>query len=494
MSFSLPIDSAVLVVSAMLVAGVLFVGFSSRLRIPASVVSLCLGMAVGSDLLGLIYLDDARLVRDVAVIALVVILFEGGLTTKPGALRSGGVPGFVLSNLGVLITAGVVAAGVHLLLDTDWTTALVIGAVVSSTDAAVVFDLLRKAPLPPRVAATLEVESGANDPFAILLTVGVLESLSEVPSAGEWLAFGAAQLLGGLAIGAAVGLAGTWLLHQELRVEGFYPLLALGMAGAAYGSAAAIGGSGFLAVYVAGLIIGAQEHRHRRAIRTFHTSLANGADIGMFLLLGLLVFPTRLPDVALPGLVVAALLVFVARPVAVTLCTWPFRFGWRERAVMSWAGLRGAVPIVLATFPATFGFEGGEGVFDVVFFVVVTSVLIQGTTVVPLVKRFGLASRRPAWRSLVEVLPLTDSAFDLAEVEVAADLPLVGRALSGLRPPPGLRVLAVVRGSRVMLPDGGFVVEAGDLMVLALDREEVEAFDLSDWIQTAGAEDEVPLQ
>lgn len=471
----------------MLIAGVLFVGLSSRLPIPASVLSLGLGMVVGSDILNLIYLDDAELVRNVAVVALVVILFEGGLTTKPGALRQGGIPGFVLSNVGVVITAGVVALGVRVLLDTDWSTALVIGAVVSSTDAAAVFDLLRKAPVPPKVAATLEVESGGNDPFAILLTVGILESLSGVPSVGEWLVFGATQLFGGIIVGGGIGVVGARLLHRELRVEGFYPLLALGLAGAAYGLAAAVGGSGFLAVYIAGLVIGAQEHRHRRAIRMFHTSLANGADIALFLLLGLLVFPSRLPEVAVASLAVAAVLVFVARPLAVFLCTAPFRFGWRQRLVLSWAGLRGAVPIVLATFPATFGFEQGGLIFDVVFFVVLTSVLLQGTTVVPLVRRLGLASERPGWRSLVEVLPLDDAGFDLAEIEVAADLPIVGQPLRMLAPPDGLRVLAVVRGGRVSLPGGDFVMQAGDLMVLAIDREKEDTFDLSDWIQTAGA-------
>jgi potassium/hydrogen antiporter len=485
--FELPIDSVVLTASALLVAGVLIAGTSSRFPIPASILSLGLGMVVGSDLLGWIYLDDAELVRDVAVIALVVILFEGGLTTKPGALRQGGPVGFLLSNLGVVVTAGLVALGVRALLSTDWPTALVIGAVVSSTDAAAVFDLLRKAPLPRRVAGILEVESGANDPFAILLTIGILESLNGGPSVTDWFVFGASQLLGGLVMGLAVGLTGARVMRLELRAEGFYPLMALGLAGTAYGLAAVVGGSGFLAVYVAGLVIGAQEHRHRRSIRGFHTSLASGADIALFLLLGLLVFPSRLPAVALPALAVAAVLVFVARPVAVFVCTLPFGLEWREKAVLAWGGLRGAVPIVLATFPAAYGFPQGEVIFDVVFFVVLTSVLVQGTTMVPLVRRLGMAEARPAWRSVAEVLPLTDSEFDLAEVEIPADLPIVGKPLAEAGAPDGVRVLAVVRDHRVLMPTGGFVIAADDVVVLAIDREQARSFDLAGWIQDAGS-------
>ena len=222
-------------------------------------------MVVGSDVLGWVNVDDAALVRDISIVAVVVILFEGGLTTKPSALREAGLPGFLLSNLGVVITAAITGLGVHYGVGLDWETSLIVGAVVSSTDAAVVFDLLRRAPLPKRLGAILEVESGANDPFAILLTIGLVEFFTGgAVTPAEVVVFGAAQLFGGLLAGGLVGWMGSLLLRLPLRSQALYPLLATGVAALAYGAATWICGSGFLAVYVTGLGqgAGARERRH----------------------------------------------------------------------------------------------------------------------------------------------------------------------------------------------------------------------------------------
>jgi cell volume regulation protein A len=334
-----PVDGLILVAAGLMVIGVLFVGTSEKLRVPAALISLAIGIVFGSDVLGVVDLDDMALVRDLSVVALMIILFEGGLTTKPSVLRESGIPGFVLANVGVLVTAGVTAAGIQLLFRPGWETALIIGAVVASTDAAVVFDLVRRTPIPKRLAGILEVESGVNDPFAILLTIGLIEMSRSQPSAGDWLLLGALQLVGGLAIGLLGGWIGTRLLRTRLRSSGLYPLLALGMAGLTFAAASSLSSSGFLAVYVCGLMIGALAPRHRRSIRGFHSSLANGADIALFLLLGLLVFPSELPAVAGRGLAVIAILL-VARPIAVALPMFPFGVTWRELVLLSWAGLR----------------------------------------------------------------------------------------------------------------------------------------------------------
>lgn len=465
----------------MLTVGVLVVGVSERLRLPAALLSLGIGMLVGSDGLGLVHLDDAALVRDISVIALIVILFEGGLTTKPSALRETGWPALSLATFGVVITAGVTAFGVQLLLDTDWETALLLGAVVASTDAAVVFDLLRRAPLPRRLAGILEVESGANDPIAIVMVIGLVETARSAPSAGDWLLFGISQLGGGILIGLAMGWVGSRLLRSRLRSQGLYPLLATGLAGLTYAVAASLSASGFLAVYVCGLMVGALVPRHRRVIRSFHASLANGADIALFLLLGLQVFPTRLMAVAVPALALTAILVLVARPLAVVVSLLPFRLPWREQALLSWAGLRGAVPIVLATFPATAGIPAGETIFDIVFFVVVTSTLIQGTTVVPLAERLGLTVDHPAWQSIAEALPLEGVDVDLVEIVVTGDLPLVGARLADMPPGHGIQVTTVVRGHRVLIASGETTFAEGDLIMLAIDRERVGLEDATAW-------------
>jgi cell volume regulation protein A len=481
-TFGLPVDSIVFFAAALLLLGVLVVGLSDRLRFPAALLSLGLGMLFGSDGLGLVDVDDYALVRNLSVVALIVILFEGGLTTKPSALRESGLPGFALSTIGVLITGGVTAVGVELVFGLGWQTSLLMGAVVASTDAAVVFDLVRRAPLPRRVAGILEVESGANDPFAIVLTISLLTSLEGVDAGvGSWIWFGFWQLTGGLLVGLSVGFASRWILGLNLRSVGLYPIVAAGLAGLAYGTAALLSASGFLAVYVAGLVIGATVPRRRRLIRSFHASLANAADIGLFLLLGLLVFPSQLPAVALPALGVSAVLVLIARPLAVVTSMLPFRLPWQEQAILSWAGLRGAVPIVLATFPATAGIAEGQTIFNVVFFVVVTSTLIQGTTTVPLVRRLGLATEAPAWQSVAEALPVDVADIDLIEVEVTSDLVIAGKPLRDHPPGPGILVIALLRDGETHVPTGETTISSGDVLVLSIDDASVELTDVTAW-------------
>jgi cell volume regulation protein A len=482
MSVGFPIDSTLLLVGLLLVGGVLVAGFSDRLRVPGSLLFLGLGMLVGDDALGLVSFSDAALAQNLGAGALIVILFEGGLTTKPTDLRRGGLPGFVLSNLGVLITAAVTAAALVLLLDVTWRTGLLFGAIVGSTDAAAVFDLLRRAPLPRRVAATLEVESGANDPFAVILTIGILSSAEGGVTWQEWLAFGSAQLFGGLAIGAVVGLAGVVLLRRaSLRAYGLYPVMAFAIAAVAYGAGAVIGASGFLAVYLCGIAIGTFVPRHRRVIRSFATSLANTADIGLFLLLGLLVFPSELPEVVVPALAVTAVLLFVARPIGVGICLTPFGFSWREQLVTSWAGLRGAVPIVLATFPFTAGYPAGATIFNVVFFVVLVSVALQGATVVPLVRRLGLATPRAAWENLAEVLPLDGLEADLVELTVTEGMAIVGCRLREADVPEGMLVTTVLRGHRMIVPTGATQLLAGDLALVSVSTEGDSAALVTEW-------------
>ncbi|MGH8942257.1 MAG: potassium/proton antiporter [Acidimicrobiia bacterium] len=477
----LPVESVLLVAAGLMVIGVLIVGASDRLRVPAALLSLGIGILFGSDVLGLVEVSDMAMVRDISVIALMIILFEGGLTTKPSVLRESGVPGFVLANVGVLVTAGVVATGWQLLFDTGWETALIIGAVVASTDAAVVFDVVRRTPIPKRLAGILEIESGVNDPFAILLTIGLIEVTRSSPGIEDWLVFGARQLFGGIAVGLLGGWIGSRLLRLRLRSSGLYPLLALAMAGLTFAVASYIGSSGFLAVYICGLMIGALAPRHRRVVRSFHASLANGADIALFLLLGLLVFPAELPGVAIPALAVTAILLLFGRPLSVVLAMLPFRLSWKEMTFLSWAGLRGALPIVLATFPATAGVAAGETIFNLVFFVVVVSALLQGTTIGPLAKRLGLVVDRPAWQSIAEAVELEDVDVDLIEIEVTDDLALVGTRLSENPPPEGMLITTMIRDHRAAIPTPDTVFASGDFLMVAVNSGHDRVREVTAW-------------
>lgn len=493
MQSALSVDPLLLIGSVLALSAVfisaLMTQRATRLRLPGALLFLALGMLVGDDGFGLVNLNDAELVQNVGVIALLFILLEGGLTTKPTDLRLAAVPGLLLSTAGVALTATITAFGVWLLLDVDVVTAGLIGAVVGSTDAAAVFSMMRTTPLPRRVAALLRVESGSNDPIAVMLTVGLLTTYEQGASAGEWAWFALLQLVGGGIVGVLVGLLATALLRRlPLAIEGLYPITVAAFGGLAYGAATAIGASGFIAVYVAGVVVGALLPRQRLIILGFHEALANAAEIGLFLLLGLLVFPSELPAVAIPALGVAAVLTFVARPAAVWLCTLGQDYRWPERTILSVGGLKGAVPIVLATFPLTAGIEDASLIFNVVFFVVLVSVLVQGTALLPTVRRLGLEEPQPAWSPIAEAMPLAGIEVDLIELHVTGDLAVTGRPLAKVGVPHGSIVTAVVRRDAVIVPSGSTELQVGDVLLITTQRDQDAVQRLTAW---ARGEDQV---
>ncbi|WP_407317019.1 potassium/proton antiporter [Isoptericola halotolerans] len=481
MTADLPADVWILAAGALLVAAILAAGFAGKVRIPGLLLFLVLGMLVADDGLGLVRLSDVELAQTLGTVALLLILFEGGLTTKPGDVRRAAGPALALATAGVVVTAAVVALAGWWLLDLDPLTAMLIGAVVSSTDAAAVFAVLRRSPLPRRMSALLEVESGANDPVAIMLTVGLVATFTGTPEPADWVVFGVTQVVGGIVAGAVVGLAGSWTLSRAaLGPTGVYPVLALGVAGLAYGAAALVGGSGFLAVYLAGLVVGARVTLHRREIRTFHEGLSNTAEVGLFLLLGMLVFPSELPPVAGTAVLVAVVLVLVARPLAVGLCLVWFGYTWREIAFVSWVGLRGAVPIVLATFPAVAGYPEGALIFNVVFFVVLASAAVQGVSIRSVARFLGIAAAVHDLAPVASGRPLAGTATELFEVPVRPDLALVGRRAVDVEPPCG-RITAVVRDQETLLPHDPVELRAGDVLLLVVPRRPDAARQVTAW-------------
>ena len=382
----------ILVAGALMIAGIAASLAADRLRLPGLVLFLGLGMAIGSDGTGWIDFTDYELARTIGVVALALILFEGGLTTSFGEIRSVAAPALSLAFVGTLVTALTAGVAATWLFDLSLLQGLLLGSIVSATDGAAIFALLRHSNLDRRVGRTLEGESGFNDPLSVLLVIGLIDWIQKP-------GFGAADmlllLLRELGIGLAVGLAVGWLAVQglrrtRLRTEAAYPIATLSVAALAYGGAAALHGSGFLSVYLVGVALGSVPIPAERAVSIFHQGLAGLAQVTMFLVLGLLVFPSQLWGVALEGTVLALVLMFLARPVAAFAATATTGFELHERIVLAWGGLRGAVPVVLATFPVIAAVSHSLEFFNIVFFAVLLSTLLQGATFEPLANRLGI--------------------------------------------------------------------------------------------------------
>ena len=385
----------ILVAGALVAAGLAASLAADRLRLPGLVLFLGLGMAIGSDGAGWIDFSDYELARTIGVVALALILFEGGLTTSFSEIRSVAAPALSLAFAGTLLTALIAGTAAWWLFDLSLLQGLLLGSIVSATDGAAIFALLRSSNLDRRVGLTLEGESGLNDPLAVLLVIGLIDWIQKPDFAAPDMLI---LLLRELGIGLVVGLAVGWLAVQGVRrarlpTEAAYPIATLGVAALAYGGAASLHGSGFLSVYLAGLALGSTPIPAERAVTVFHQGLAGLAQVTMFLVLGLLVFPSQLWGVALEGTVLALVLMFVARPLATFAATAVAGFGVHERVLLAWAGLRGAVPVVLATFPVIAAVSHSLEFFNVVFFAVLLSTLLQGTTFEPLANRLGVTAK-----------------------------------------------------------------------------------------------------
>jgi cell volume regulation protein A len=440
------------------------------------VLFLALGMLVGSDGFGWIDFGDYELAETIGIIALALILFEGGLAAGWREIRPVLRPAVGLAIPGTVITAVITGLAAAWLFGLSLLEGLLIGSIISSTDGAAVFSLLRGSGLRRRLERTLEGEAGFNDPIAVLLVLGFIEWIT-LPDFGvvDMLALFAQQL----GIGLVVGLASGWLavqafLRAHLGSPGLYPVASVATVAVSFGAADTLGGSGFLASYLAGLTLGSADIPARRTVTAFHEGLAWVAQLGMFLTLGLLVFPADLADVADDGTVLALVVVFVARPLATVVATIGSGFELRERALLGWAGLRGAVPVVLAIFPFTHDIPRGtaEQVFNLVFFAVLLSTVLQGTTVEPLARRLGVTSpERGPSTGIVEVGAVRELGADVIEHTVRPGDAAVGARIRELGVPRDALVSIVVRGASALLPRGSTRLEAGDRMLMLVRRE-----------------------
>lgn len=442
---------------------------SSRSGLPSLLLYLGIGVAIGQDGIFDVTFNDAELTQVIGYAALVVILAEGGLGTKWQEVKPALPAAVALSTVGVAVSVGVTAAGAHYLVGLEWRQALIIGAVVSSTDAAAVFSVLRKVPLPSRVTGVLEAESGFNDAPVVILVV----AFSAAGPVDEWYVL-VGKIALELAIGAGIGLAAGWLgafglRHVALPASGLYPIAVMAIAVVAYAAGAMAHGSGFLAVYLASMVLGNAKLPHAPANRGFAEGLGWIAQIGMFVLLGLLVTPHELVDDFWPAVVVGLVLTMVARPVSVMISLLPFRIPRQEQVLMSWAGLRGAVPIIIATIPMVAAVEGSDRIFNIVFVLVVVYTLIQGPTLPWLAKWLKLGSTDAADLG-VESAPLERLRGHLLSVSIPEESKMHGVEVAELRLPAGSAVTLVVREGKSFVPLPSTVLRRRDeLLVVATD-------------------------
>ncbi|HET7127630.1 MAG TPA: potassium/proton antiporter [Gaiellaceae bacterium] len=468
---------AMLAVGAVLAASVALALGAAKTTLPALVAFLGLGMVLGSDGPGGIAFDDATVAREVGIVSLVAILYEGGLSTSWRRLRTVALPATLLSTVGVAVSAALTGCFAHLLFDLSWAEAFLLGSVVASTDAAAVFATLRRTRLRRGLARTLEAESGGNDPVAIALTLGLIAWIERPHYGLDDLIFLVVKQIGiGLAIGLAIGLLATWVFARiPASIASFVPVASAATAALAFGAADAAQGSGFLSVYLVGLAVGSTPSRYRGQLVTFHEGIAYVAQVALFIVLGLLVFPSHLPHVALAGIGLAAGLMFVARPVAVWASTPFMRFSSRERVLLGWAGLRGGVPIVLGTFVLSSHLTAADTIFDAVFFVVLVSVVLQGTTLEWLAGRLGLVGASAPSQPPLAVS--RSGLLDLEEFRVAADHAIAGAAVRELGLPREALVAVVVRDDDPIPPRGSTRIESGDVLFVLVPhgkRAEVE--------------------
>lgn len=462
------IELYLLITAFLLLLSVVASKLSNTFGIPSLFIFLGLGMLAGSDGILGIYFDNVELAQHIGTLALIFILFGGGLDTTWKAIKPILKQGIVLATLGVFLTAFLVAIGVYFLFDFSFLEALLLGAIISSTDAAAVFAILRAKgiSLKKRLSPLLELESGSNDPMAIFLTVAILQIIlfPQEASLGIWILKFFLQFFIGAVLGYGFGIVLPYILNRiHLSFYGLYPVFTIGWILLLFALTSLLEGNGFLAVYLAGIAANTKEFVHKKNLVGFHDGLSWIMQITVFLALGLLVFPSQLPDIALHALGISLWLMFIARPVGVFLSMSLSKFGFKEKLFVSWVGLRGAVPIVLATYPYLAHFEHSALIFNTVFFIVLSSILIQGTSL-PFIAKWLKVESNKVKKEPVLVSPLVVNTLKQFYIEEKSSV--IGKSIVELNLPHDFLILLIHRSGEYFKPTGSTILNENDMLLI----------------------------
>ncbi|WP_138420376.1 potassium/proton antiporter [Aquibacillus sediminis] len=463
------IGALLFLLSGMLIIGVLATKFSSRLGLPALVLFLIAGMLLNRFM----FFEDVQMTQFIGILALIIILFDGGTQTKWHKIRPVLVPAFSLATIGVLITAFITGLAAMYILDFSLLQGLLLGAIVSSTDAAAVFSVIGNKNFNKRLTYTLEAESGSNDPMAVFLTVTLIQ-LIQLPNMSIWSAIGSffLQMGLGLVLGLLLGKLTVAVINNiKLDISGLYPVLAMGAAVFTYAITDFLGGSGLLAVYVMAVFVGNSDLTYRFSILRFNEGFAWMMQIIMFTLLGLLVFPSELTAVFWNGIFIALILMFVARPVAVFISMVGMKNTVKQKLFISWAGLKGAVPIVLATYPIVANLESSHLIFNTVFFVVFISALVQGSTLSMVAEKLGLTGEEDEDNASIDLINLGNTDRDIMKVTMPKHSSAIGKSLTTLQLPDETLVIGITRAKDLLTPTGNTVIQKGDTLYILCDHK-----------------------
>ena len=471
------LDIIFIIGAALVLIAVMVSKISDRFGVPVLLLFIVLGMLAGSDGVGGIYFNDPELAQWITTICLAIILFSGGVDTEWKSVKPLFKEGILLATLGVAITAGVLSYFTHLIMKLNWPESLLIGAIASSTDAAAVFALLRAkgVSLKGHLKPLLELESGSNDPMAIFLTIGIIQWMqNQITSPADLVLLFVMQMGIGFLVGWVMSKLSLLLINRlKLGYDGLYPVLAFALVFLTFGVATLLKGSGFLAVYVLGLFLGKSDFLHKRSLLRFFDGSAWLMQIALFITLGLLVFPSQIKPVVVPGLLISLALIFIARPVAVFITLIPFKYSLREKTFISWVGLRGAVPVVLATFPLVAKIHSANLIFNLVFFIVITSVVLQGTLIPQVARWLKVDKPLPAEKvAPFEVMTGKGLKGALREIKIKDDASSIGKAIYELQLPLEYLIMLISRDGEFIQPNGSTVIERGDVLI-SLSEDEV---------------------